>query len=332
MPRHGQLDEFRLIGTLLAPLTGGAPGAFGLTDDAAVIPSRDGHDLVATTDAMICGVHYLPDDPPADIGRKLLRVNLSDLAGMGAAPEAYLLTLGLTEATPLTWIEAFVAGLAEDQAAFGIRLVGGDTVRAPTESLFSVTALGWVKRGREIRRRGAHAGDNIYVSGSIGDAVLGLAIATGTLSLEAEAESYLLGRLRRPAPRIGLGLGLVGLASAGLDVSDGLISDLGHLCTASGVGAVVEAGAVPLSPPAARQVTDNQQLLTSLITGGDDYELVFTAPPANGEAVERLGKRLALRLTRIGRVIAGQGVQVIDDAGHEVEIRRRGYAHFSGPS
>ncbi len=332
MPRPGQLDEFKLIGTLLAPLTSGAPGAFGLTDDAAVVASRDGHDLVVTTDAMVCGVHYLPDDPPADVGRKLLRVNLSDLAGMGAAPEAYLLTLALTENTPLTWIEAFVGGLADDQAAFGIRLIGGDTVRAPAESLFSVTALGWVKRGGEIRRRGARPGDDVYVSGSIGDAALGLALAKGTLRLERKAESYLLGRLRRPQPRIELGQGLVGLASAGLDISDGLISDLDHLCTASGVGAVVKAGAVPLSPAAARQVTVDQELLISLITGGDDYELVFTVPPAKGSAVERLGKQLALRLTRIGRIIEGQGAQVVDDAGHEVEVKHRGYALFSGSS
>ena len=331
MPRHGQLDEFRLIRTLLAPLTGGAPGAFGLTDDAAVIPSRDGRDLVATTDAMVCGVHYLPDDPPGDIGRKLLRVNLSDLAGMGAEPEAYLLTLALTENMRPSWIEAFVAGLAEDQAAFSIRLVGGDTVRAPAESLFSVTALGWVRPGAEIRRMGACPGDDVFVSGSIGDATLGLAIAKGALSLEEEAESYLLGRLQRPEPRIGLGLGLVGVASAGLDVSDGLISDLGHLCTASGVGAVVTASAVPLSLPAARQVTNNQELLTSLVTGGDDYELVFTVPPEKRRAVEDLGKRLALRITRIGRIIDGQGVQIIDETGQEIEIKRPGYAHFSNP-
>lgn len=332
MPRDRQLDEFQLISTLLAPLTDGAPGAFGLTDDAAAVASRAGHDLVVTTDAMVCGVHYLPDDPPADVGRKLLRVNLSDLAGMGAAPEAYLLTLAVTEDTPITWIEAFVSGLADDQAAFGVRLIGGDTVRAPTDNLFSVTALGWVRRGHEIRRQGARPGDDIYVSGWIGDAALGLAIAKGALSVERKAESYLLGRLRRPQPRISLGQGLVGLASAGLDISDGLISDLGHLCRASAVAAVVEAGAVPLSPAAARQVTVDQELLTSLITGGDDYELVFTVPPVKVSAIERLGQQLDLRLSKIGRIIEGEGVQIIDDAGHEVEVKRRGYIHFSGRS
>ena len=154
MPRHGHLGEFELIESLLAPLTLAAPGAFGLTDDAALITPRDGKELVVTTDAMVAGVHFLPDDPPGDIGRKLLRVSLSDLAGMGAAPEAYLLTLALTGDTPRAWIEAFVAGLADDQARFGVHLIGGDTVSSPGVITVSLTAMGWVQRGQALRRAG----------------------------------------------------------------------------------------------------------------------------------------------------------------------------------
>ena len=160
MPRHGHLGEFELIESLLAPLTLAAPGAFGLTDDAALITPRDGKELVVTTDAMVAGVHFLPDDPPGDIGRKLLRVSLSDLAGMGAAPEAYLLTLALTGDTPRAWIEAFVAGLADDQARFGVHLIGGDTVSSPGVITVSLTAMGWVQRGQALRRAGARPGDN----------------------------------------------------------------------------------------------------------------------------------------------------------------------------
>ena len=327
MPQ-AQLDEFQLIERLLAPLARDAPGSFALTDDAALLPPRPGFDLVATTDAMVAGIHYLADDPPDEIGRKLLRVNLSDLASMGAKPNAYLLTLAITSDTPFDWIEGLVSGLAEDQAAYDVHLVGGDTVRAPSANLFSITALGWVEHGREIKRSGAGPSDDVYVSGTIGDAHLGLLIASGRLSMGMPAAGYLLGRFRRPEPRLELGRHLTSLASACLDVSDGLVADLGHLCAASRVGAELDVSTVPLSPAAAAQVTNDQELLTSLITGGDDYELVFTARSDRADAVESLARQLALPLTRIGRIVADQGVKVVDKSGTEIAIRRRGYTHF----
>ncbi len=332
MPRRQPLDEFKLIETLLAPLAQGAPGTFGLTDDAAVVTPQDGQELVVTTDAMVRGVHYLPEDPPAEIGRKLLRVNLSDLASMGASPEAYLLTLAISPETTLSWLEEFVRGLADDQREFGVRLIGGDTVRSPTTDLFSITALGWAPSAKVISRRGARPRDEIYVSGTIGDAVLGLACAKGTVDVDDTAKRHFLTRFRRPDPRIELGTRLAGLASACLDVSDGLVADLAHLCDASGVGAVVNATAVPVSTPAAQQVTADQGLLISLITGGDDYELVFTAPAAEANAIGRLGHDLALPLTKVGRIVEGRGVHVVNDAGEEISIEQGGYAHFSAPS
>ncbi len=326
----GQFDEFGLIDRLLAPLAKEAAGSFGLTDDAALLTPRSGFDLVATTDAMAAGVHYLPDDPPAEIGRKLLRVNLSDLASMGAAPAAYLLTLACTAETSLGWLEAFVSGLAADQAAFDLHLIGGDTVRAPA-NLFSITALGWVEQGQALTRAGASLGDEIYVSGTIGDAHLGLLVARDGRDLDRGSATFLTGRFHRPEPRVALGRRLRGLASACLDISDGLVADLGHLCAASGVGATLEAPAVPLSPVAAGEVTNDQHLLTSLITGGDDYELAFTARADQAPSVERLAEELALPLTKVGRITKGEGVRVVDGSGATVSIERQGFTHFSIP-
>ena len=328
-----RLDEFGLIQTLLAPLAEGVPGAFQLTDDAALVQTRPGHELVVTTDAMVAGVHFLPDDNHGDVGRKLLRVNLSDLAGMGAEPAAYLLTLALPANTPPAWVEGFAAGLATDQAEFGVHLIGGDTVRIDGPLALTLTALGWAASGRVLRRAGAAAGDDIHVSGCIGDAALGLALVTGRLAgLDPAAARYFRRRLCRPEPRLELGLRLVGVASAALDVSDGLVADLGHLCAASGVGAVVRLETVPLSAPAKSLVTKDKELLPNLIVGGDDYELVFTAAPAVAQTVARLERELELPLTKVGQVVEGHGLQVVDSTGGAVHLARPGYTHFAPSS
>jgi thiamine-monophosphate kinase len=227
--------EFELIGRLFAPLAVGAPGAFGLTDDAAVIVPPAGEELVVTTDALVEGVHFLRGDPASSIAKKSLRVNLSDLAAKGAKPISYLLALSLPDWPDLAWVEAFARGLGEDQHEFGISLIGGDTTRTPGPLTLAITALGSVPRGTMIRRAGAAVGDLVFVSGTIGDAGGGLAILKGDgASISAVARDALIARYREPSPR--LSLGLRGLASAALDVSDGLLADLGHIADMSKVG------------------------------------------------------------------------------------------------
>lgn len=297
------VGEFELIAKLFAPLARGEAGAFGLTDDAAVLDVPRGRELVVTTDAVVAGVHFLAGDAPEDVAWKALAVNLSDLAAMGAAARAYTLAAAFARDTGIAWIRRFAKGLARAQAAHGVTLIGGDTVATPGPSLFAITAFGTVAPGRLLRRAGARAGDMVYVSGFIGDATLALLAAEGKLpGLALRHRRTLIGRYRRPVPRLALGQGLVGIASAGLDVSDGLVADLGHVCETSGVRAAIDAARVPLSP-ATRAVLEREPgLLRRVLTGGDDYELVFTAPPERRGEIARLARRLRLPLTPVGRI------------------------------
>lgn len=323
--------EFDLIARYFAPLASGETGAFGLSDDAAVLSPMPGRDLVYTLDTIVAGVHYLPNDPAGLVARKLLRVNLSDLAAMGATPRGYLLSAALSQETDEHWVAEFAEGLCADQNIYGIHLVGGDTTRTPGPTSLSLTAIGEVPEGRVLRRGGAQLDDFIYVSGTIGDAALGLKVALGQIKAEDERDrDRLLNRYRLPQPRVELGQMLLNrdLATAGLDISDGLVADLGHLCHASGVAARIEAASVPLSGAAQRLVEQHSAVLSDALTGGDDYELVFTAAPDRAEELGRLAQELDLPLTRIGRIGEGSGVQVIDRQGAPIELDHAGWTHF----
>ena len=317
--------EFDLIAKYFAPLAANAPLAFGLTDDAAVLRPEPGQDIVVTTDCMVGGIHFLPADGPQAIAQKLLRVNLSDLAAKGAVPLGYVLALAMPKPSEADWLASFAAGLALDQAAFGINLLGGDTVSTPGPLTLTITAFGTVPQGTIIRRSGARAGDDVYVSGTIGDAALGLAQKLGRLDLPREAAGELLERLHRPVPRLELGQGLRGLATAGLDVSDGLIQDIGHIATTSGLACIVEAELVPRSSAAAQA---GAGWLATRLTGGDDYELVFTAPPDRRALLEALAVRLGVPVTRIGQMAAGSGVTVRQADGSGLVLPEGGYQHF----
>jgi len=311
--------EFSLIARHFRPLAG--PGALDLTDDAALLAPPAGRELVLTVDAMVAGVHFLPDDPPDLVGRKLLRVNLSDLAAKGATPLGYLMTVSAPRATPDAWFAGFAAGLAADQAEFAVSLLGGDTTSTPGPISLSLTAVGHVAPGRMVRRTGARDGDGIWVTGTIGDGALGLAVAQGKL---ADPTGHLLDRYRLPRPR--LGLAIAGIASAGMDVSDGLVQDLGHLCRAAGLRATVEAPLVPLSD-AARAAGPGW--LTTCLTGGDDYELLLAVPPARETALRQAAREAGLAVTRIGSFGPGaQGVLVRDSAGQQIDLDRPGWSHF----
>ena len=313
--------EFELIARYFRPLAAGRTGALGLTDDAALIDVPQGRQLVVTADLLTAGVHFLPDDPPDLIARKALRVNLSDLAATAAKPLAYFLTCAFPEDIQEAWIAGFCAGLARDQAEFDIALMGGDTTATPGPLTLSITALGTVVPGRELRRSGARAGDLVAVSGTIGDATLGLARLRGRIGPVA-GEDYLVERYRLPQPRLALAQSLAGLATAGMDVSDGLVADLGHICEVCGLGAVIESARVPVSDPARTVLATGSTPLIDLFTGGDDYELLVTVPAG------REGELTGWPVTVIGRMEQGSGLRVLDPAGRELPVARAGFRHF----
>ena len=321
--------EFDLIARFFRPLSSAAPGAFALRNDGALLTSPAGESIVVTKDLMVAGVHYPEGEEPSILARRLLRVNLSDLAAMGATASSYALGLALPADVADDWVEAFAAGLAQDQEAFGVALIGGDMVGTRGPAVLSLTAFGTVAEGTCLTRSGAGAGDDIYVSGTVGDATLGLRTVRGELApLAAEDRSALAERFRLPEPRLALGAALVGAATCAIDVSDGLVADLGHICEGSGVAARIEAAAVPLSEAAQRALGAGEAALADLVTGGDDYEILFCAPPAERSAVEALRRRLALPLTRIGVIERGKGVTVVDVDGQPLALGRGGYSHF----
>lgn len=322
-------DEFAIIADFFAPLATDSPGAFGLTDDAAVLPAEAGQDLIVTKDALVAGVHFLADDDAAYVARRLLRVNLSDLAAMGAAPVGYLLAAVLPRGTDEAWLRGFADGLREDQGAYGIALLGGDLVSSEGPLTLTLTALGRVPAGGALRRTGARAGDLIYVSGTIGDGALGLKVLRGELDgLDGEQRHVLTERYRLPRPRLELGQRLRGLARGVIDISDGLAADLGHVCQLSDCGALVEAARVPLSEAARAALAVAPELLAGALTGGDDYELLFTVAPPREAAIAALAQEIALPLTRIGRITDSGGVTFLDAGGAGLDLGKGGYRHF----
>jgi len=313
----GTPDEFEQIARLYRPLTRGAPEALDLLDDAAVIPQRPGFDLVITKDAVVEGVHFPVGERPDLVARKLLRVNLSDLAAKGAEPWGYFLSVSWPPGADWAARQDFARGLAEDGETYGLRLLGGDTTSTPGPLSASATLLGWVPAGGMVRRGGARAGDLVLVSGPIGDGWLGLKAVQGEIP---DLDGELADRYRLPRPRLDLRERLRAHASAAADVSDGLIADAGHIGRASGLGVRLDLEALPLSAPARRWLAgqpDRAAALASLACGGDDYELVCTAPPDEARA---------LGLTVIGEMAAGQGVEALVE-GRAVATGAGGWRH-----
>lgn len=320
--------EFETIRKLFAPLAH-PDHAWGLRDDVAVMPTRPGFDLVLTKDAIVEGVHFLPEDPLDTVAQKLLRVNLSDMAAKGCEPFGYLLACHWSARCGWPERQAFADGLAEDQKAFGLHLLGGDTVLTPGPASFSATMLGWAPKSGSVTRGGAKPGHGVYVTGTIGDGFLGLKAAQGHLTLEPERVDALAEHYRRPVPRLAFGQTVQGYATAIMDVSDGLIADLAHIADASGVAASVQLELLPRSAAAMAWFetrTDPEAALEQLATGGDDYELLLTAHPADEAALKREADRLLLRLTRVGTIGSGRGVSATY-LGQPVDIRKPGWTH-----
>jgi thiamine-monophosphate kinase len=323
--------EDSLIARYFRPLATD-PGAFDLTDDAAILESS-GDDLVVTTDAIVEGVHFLPDDPPDSIARKALRVNLSDLAAKGAAPAGFVLTLALRKADDV-WLTPFARALGEDAASYRCPLLGGDTVSTPGPLMISITAFGRVLPGRMVRRAGAEPGDRVVVSGTIGDAALGLDILNGgavatALAGDAAARAMLVERYRVPQPRTALAQAVRDHASAAMDVSDGLAGDLAKLCAASNVSAAIDAQSVPLSETARSLLERGIVGIESIVSGGDDYEILCTVPEHRFEAFEDAARLAGVPVTSIGTVIFGTTPpSFLDAQGREIALPRLSWSHF----
>ncbi|MBF0249055.1 MAG: thiamine-phosphate kinase [Alphaproteobacteria bacterium] len=329
-------SEFDIIERYFKPLTGGHAEALNLADDAAVIAPQKGRDTVVTTDAVVSGVHFLDSLSPGDIAHKVVGVNLSDLAAMGARPFGVFLAAQFAKDISEDWIASFTQGIGEALAPSGARLLGGDTVTTPGPMAFTITALGTVREGGAILRSGAEAGDIVFVSGTIGDAALGLAVLGGRLTELAEDDNFFLARrYARPQPRVRLGMALCEgrTATAGIDVSDGLAADLRHICETSGVSMEIDASSVPLSEAARAALKHQPDLLETVLSGGDDYELAFTAPPGRRKEVLELAQEAGTPVTEIGRIVAqqtgkGPEVRVFAENGMILDLGAGGYRHF----
>lgn len=323
-------DEHAIIERFFRPIAG--EGAFGLRDDAARLIAPPGHDLVVTADMVASGVHFLPEDPPASVAQKALRVNVSDLAAKGARPLAYTLSAGLTAATDEAWLAAFAEGLARDHQLFGIELLGGDTISVPSGPVISIAAFGAVPEGRMVHRFGGSPGDALYVSGTIGAASAGLAVLRKEPgawdALSSDARSGLVGRYRVPEPRVALAAALVEFASAAMDVSDGLVGDCDKLVQVSGCTGRIEAERVPV--PAGLSAGNDETLLAKLLTGGDDYEVLAAVAPRNEAPFRQASIDAGVPVTRIGALTEGSGPTIVLLNGRILALRSRAWVHGRG--
>jgi thiamine-monophosphate kinase len=331
-----QSGEDRLIARHFKPIAQ-HPGALGLTDDAALLTPPPGHALVVTADAIVGGVHFFPDDSPDAIARKALRVNLSDLAAKGAAPAGFVLTLAIPKGIGDSWLKSFARGLGADAKKYGCPLLGGDTVYTPGPVTISITAFGTLPKGTMVERSGARVGDHVVVTGTIGDAALGLTLrkersAAKRWKLDARMRQHLLSRYLVPQPRNASAEALRCHASAAMDVSDGLVGDLGKLCRASGVGAEIEVARVPFSKATRTALAADPKAIETSLTGGDDFEVVATVPSRKLKSFLAAAHRAGVPATAIGRITAGtgarSGVRFLGPDNRPLRFARNSFSHF----
>ena len=321
------MDEFRLIERFFRRDSRSSDIVVGIGDDGAIVSTGSNQEMALVTDTMVAGVHFPEKTTPEDLGYKLLAVNLSDLAAMGAKPTWFLLNLVVPDANE-SWLQGFSTGLFSLAEEYGLELIGGDTSRGPL--CVSATVGGYVRLGTALRRNGAQAGDELWVSGTLGDAAIGLEIVGGVFDGKEEDMTFLVGRLNRPKPRIKLGLSLGSVATAGIDISDGLLADLGHVLKQSGsLGAVVDVSCLPLSPQAIR--TCGESLARKMaLNGGDDYEICFTASPSQRSQIEQLRDYCNVKLTCIGAVQAPEGISLTGTDNLDIAEIKQGYRHDWG--
>jgi thiamine-monophosphate kinase len=321
------VNEFELIARFFTRPLGSTSVALGVGDDAALLVPTPNCELAVSVDMLVAGRHFFADVDPQRLGHKALAVNLSDMAAMGAQPRWALLAGALPDSDPV-WLAAFARGFHALADAHGVDLVGGDTTRGPRN--FCVTIIGEVPAGEALLRSGAAPGDDVYVSGTLGDAALAVAAMTGRTTLAPDALAECRSRLESPQARIALGIALRGVASAAIDVSDGLTGDLSHILERSGVGAIVEIAALPRCAALQDKLDGSERALglECLLAGGDDYELLFTAPPAAAPRIAEFAATLALPLTRVGSITPGSALVVRDEQGAPLAIVPKAYDHF----
>lgn len=305
------------------------PGALGLTDDAAFIKPPPGTEMVLKTDAIVGGIHFFAEDPADAVAQKALRVNLSDLAAKGAKPLGFLVSLALPKDIGDDWLSAFASGLREDAASYKCPLFGGDTVRSPGPIMVSVATFGSVPEGRMVRRAGAKAGDHVFVTGTIGDAALGLRLRQGaSWPLDDKQCEHLLSRYLLPRPRNALAQAVLDYASASMDVSDGLAGDLAKLCRVSKVAAEIEVARVPLSDAAQAAIAHDASLIEPTLTGGDDYEILCTVAPANIDRFRVAAMMARTAVTDIGVIGEGEGAVFRGRDGQAMAFSHASFSHF----
>jgi thiamine-monophosphate kinase len=331
MAGHDDISaEERLIARFFEPIAT-HPGALGLADDAAFISPPPGADLVLKTDAIVGGVHFFPDDAAQAVASKALRVNLSDIAAKGARPLGFLLSLAIPKDIGDDWLAAFAEGLRGDAVLFDCPLFGGDTDRTAGPVTISIAMFGSVAAGTMVRRAGARAEDRVFVTGTIGDAALGVLLRSGkgkNWRLGDAQRQHLVSRYLLPQPRNALSEAIRTHASAAMDISDGLAGDFGKLCRASGVAAVVDVKDVPLSDAAKAVVATDTTAIETILTGGDDYEIVCTVPAAKADSFRAVAKGAGVAVAEIGEIKAGEGVRFLDAAGKRLVFKRVSFSHF----
>ncbi len=321
-------SEFERIARFFAPLAGDSAAADGLRDDAAALTVPAGQDLVVSTDTIVETIHYLGTEDPEAIAAKALRMTLSDLCAKGAESKWYTLNLALPKKINDTWIERFCDGLAQDQRTYGVTLIGGDSVSTQGPAVISVTGFGLVSSGQTLRRGGASSGDLIFVTGTIGDGAFGLDCARGGYpELDWNFRRALVARYERPEPPVAFGPALLGLASAAMDISDGLVGDCMHLAAASGLYATIQSPLVPVSDPVAQILADAPDLVPRLLGGGDDYQILAAVPPDNAEKLQTAAEQAEVTVTRIGELSEGSGVSVKNADGEPIALTNTGYTH-----
>jgi len=319
------IDLFRPLAT--------HPGALGLIDDCAAVTPPPGSDLVLKADAIVGGVHFFTDDPAGEVARKALRVNLSDLAVKGAKPIGFLLSLALPTSIGIDWVAAFANGLGADAEHYGCPLLGGDTVATPGPVTIAITVFGSVPTGTMVERGGAKVGDHVVVSGTIGDAALGVRLCRDPAlarrwGLNVAQVEHLTARYRLPQPRNAMAEALRQHANGGMDISDGLVGDLDKLCRASGVAATIHVAQVPLSEAARAALAADPTLIEPILTGGDDYEILATVEDAKLASLHRAAEAAGVTLTEIGRIVSGEGAHALDADGNALTFKHGSYSHF----
>lgn len=321
------LSEFDLIAQYFTrPVRHAQRVALGVGDDCALLSPSPGMHMAISSDMLVEGRHFFPDANPLTLGHKCLAVNLSDLAAMGAQPVGFTLALALPKAEP-GWLEPFSKGMLALADQHNCELIGGDTTKGPLN--ICITVFGEVPPGQALRRDGAQAGDDIWISGTLGDARLALAACRQEVTLDATQYEQAAGRLHAPTPRVALGMALRGIANAAIDISDGLVGDLGHILKRSQVGATLSADALPVGPVLSQRALEVRRHFA--LAGGDDYELCFTAPVARRSEVLASAQRAGTEVTRVGSIDAAPGLRLVDSVGAPLNLRLNSFDHFASP-